>query len=295
MEDAYILQLTNSKFQDLYLCFCGVSECEPCHSFGPAIRPNYILHYILSGKGSYQVGEGKYMLQQGQGFLIEPDTLIFYQADAEEPWTYLWVGFAGMQAEMFLEDIGLGGSQHIFQSKYGEELRRIVSEMLKHHSGSQTNQYYLQSLLYEFFAVLTREVPMGAVMEENLESIYVKKAVNFIRSNYSRGIGVTEIAEHTGVSRSYLYKIFQENLKVSPKEFLTRLRIMRARELLELTQLTIECVAVSCGYQDVLVFSKAFKQVVGKPPSFYRKLYRRSQRDKLEEQQRDMMELLETF
>ena len=51
MEDAYILQLTNSKFQDLYLCFCGVSECEPSHSFGPAIRPNYILHYILSESG----------------------------------------------------------------------------------------------------------------------------------------------------------------------------------------------------------------------------------------------------
>lgn len=295
MEDAYILQLTNSKFQDLYLCFCGVSECEPSHSFGPAIRPNYILHYILSGKGSYQVGDRKYMLQQGQGFLIEPETLIFYQADEKEPWTYLWVGFAGMQAEIFLEDLGLNASQHIFQSKYGEELRRIVSEMLKHHSGSQTNQYYLQSLLYQFFAVLTREVPMSAVVEETQGSIYVKKAVNFIRNNYSQGIGVTEIAKHTGVSRSYLYKVFQENLKVSPKEFLTRLRIMRARELLELTQLTIECVAVSCGYQDVLVFSKAFKQFMGRSPSFYRKLYRRSQRDKLEQQHWEMMELLETF
>lgn len=295
MEDAYILQLTNSKFQDLYLCFCGVSECKPCHSFGPAIRPNYILHYILSGKGSYQVGERKYMLQQGQGFLIEPETLIFYQADEKEPWTYLWVGFAGMQAEMFLEDLGLNARHHIFQSRYGEELKRIVSEMLKSHNGSQTNQYYLQSLLYKFFAVLTREMPMDIVSQDNQESIYVKKAINFIRNNYSRGIGVEEIAEHTGVSRTYLYKVFQDNLKVSPKEFLTRLQIMRARELLELTQLTIECVAVSCGFQDALVFSKAFKQVMGKPPSSYRKFYRRSQLDKLEEQQRDMMEILETF
>lgn len=235
------------------------------------------------------------MLQQGQGFLIEPETLIFYQADEKEPWTYLWVGFAGMQAEIFLEDLGLNASQHIFQSKYSEELRRIVGQMLKNHNGSQTNQYYLQSLLYQFFAVLTREVPMSAVVEETQESIYVKKAVNFIRNNYSQGIGVTEIAKHTGVSRSYLYKVFQENLKVSPKEFLTRLRIMRARELLELTQLTIECVAVSCGYQDVLVFSKAFKQFMGRSPSFYRKLYRRSQRDKLEQQHWEMMELLETF
>ena len=87
MEDAHVLQLTGSKFRDLYLCFCGVSECEPCHSFGPAVRPSYILHYILSGKGMYKVGDRKYKLMEGQGFLIEPEAVTFYQADEKEPWT----------------------------------------------------------------------------------------------------------------------------------------------------------------------------------------------------------------
>ena len=99
MEDAHVLRLPNSKFQDLYLCFCGVSECEPCHSFGPAVRPSYILHYVLSGKGIYQVGGRKYKIRKGQGFLIEPEAVTFYQADEQDPWTYLWVGFAGTHAE----------------------------------------------------------------------------------------------------------------------------------------------------------------------------------------------------
>lgn len=295
MKDTYFLRPTNVQFQDLYLCFCGISECEPCHSFGPAICPNYILHYILSGKGNYQVGERKYTLQQGQGFLIEPETVIFYQADAKKPWTYLWVGFSGMQAEMFLEDLGLNASQHIFQSKYGEELRRIVNTMISNHSGSQTNQYYLQSLLYEFFAVLTKDAPISVIMENKRESIYVKKAINFIRNNYFREIGVAEIAAYIGVSESNLYELFQENLKVSPKEFLTRLRIMYARELLELTGLTIECIVISCGFQNVSIFSKEFEQVVGKEPNVYRKLYHRNHQDKIQKQQWEMMELLETF
>ena len=116
MEDAYVLQLTRAKFQELYLCFCGMSECEPNHSFGPAVRPNYIVHYILSGKGIYQVGEHRYELQQGQGFLIEPEMVTFYKADEEEPWSYLWVGFAGEQAKSHLEDLGLNTNQLIFQS-----------------------------------------------------------------------------------------------------------------------------------------------------------------------------------
>ena len=190
MEESNVLQLNSSKFQDLYLCFCGVSECEPCHSFGPAIRPSYILHYILSGTGVYQVGSRKYKIQKGQGFLIEPEAVTFYQADERQPWTYLWVGFAGTQAEMFLQDLGLNSSQHVFQSRHGDELKRIVTDMLKNNTFSQTHQYYLQSLLYEFFAVLSRDVQMEAVTEENRESVYVKKAVNYIQNNYVRGIGV---------------------------------------------------------------------------------------------------------
>ena len=57
MEDANVLQLKNRKFSDLYMCFCGYAKCSPLHNFGPAVRPNYIFHYILQGKGRFTVGE----------------------------------------------------------------------------------------------------------------------------------------------------------------------------------------------------------------------------------------------
>ena len=77
MEDSYVLQLLKPKFKDFHLCFCGFAECEPLHSYGPAARPNYILHYVMKGKGIYQVGETKYQLKEGQVFLIEPESLPF--------------------------------------------------------------------------------------------------------------------------------------------------------------------------------------------------------------------------
>ena len=57
MEDSYVLQLLEPKFKEFHLCFCGFAQCEPLHSYGPASRPNYIIHYIMDGKGIYQVGE----------------------------------------------------------------------------------------------------------------------------------------------------------------------------------------------------------------------------------------------
>ena len=95
----YVLQVSEPKFSDLSLSFCGYADCQPGYSFGPAVRPNYIIHYILNGKGTFQIGDSVYPLKKGEGFLIEPDVLTYYQADQNDPWTYLWVGFTGKNAE----------------------------------------------------------------------------------------------------------------------------------------------------------------------------------------------------
>lgn len=47
MEDSYVLQMLTPKFKDFHLCFCGYSQCEPMHSYEPAVRPNYIIHYAV--------------------------------------------------------------------------------------------------------------------------------------------------------------------------------------------------------------------------------------------------------
>jgi transcriptional regulator GlxA family with amidase domain len=68
-----------------------------------------------------------------------------------------------------------------------------------------------------------------------------------------------------------LYTLFQNALGISPQQYLARYRIAKAVELLQLTSLPIESVAISCGYSDPLVFSKAFKLEKGISPSTYRK------------------------
>ena len=69
MAGEYVLQVSEPKFSDLSLSFCGYSDCQPGYSFGPAVRPNYIIHYILSGKGTFQIGDSVYPLKKGDGFL----------------------------------------------------------------------------------------------------------------------------------------------------------------------------------------------------------------------------------
>lgn len=281
VENAYVLQLRKPKSQELFLCFCGVSECAPNHSFGPVVRPNHIIHYILHGKGFFEVAEKRYELGAGQGFLIEPEAVTYYQADSRDPWSYLWIGFAGDRAADYMRDLGLGDGQLSFSCKQGEKLQEIVAAMLEINKSSLAGSYRLQSLLYHFFAVLAEEIGQTPVPGKVQENLYVEQAVRFIRNNYTRNIRVKDIAAYVRVNRSYLYKLFEENLHASPQAFLTSFRIARSRELLELTELSIEGVALSCGYQDALVFSKAFKKQLGLPPSVYRRTKRQELKNRL--------------
>ena len=95
MEKAFKLDFINDKTGSLYVNCCGCSQTEALHSFGPASKPHYLIHYVLSGKGHFRFHDKEYRLEAGYGFLIQPNELAFYQADAKDPWSYLWVGFAG--------------------------------------------------------------------------------------------------------------------------------------------------------------------------------------------------------
>ena len=158
MLDVYYLENTNRNFNDMYLCYCGFEKCVPLHSFGPAIRPNYLLHYVLDGKGYYYVDDKKYTITKNQGFLINPNTVTFYQADKDDPWTYLWIGIDGLKVSHYLKAIGLDKENLIFNYNDPDILKDYLMDMLKNHKSSDSNVFKIEGLLFLFFSKLSENV-----------------------------------------------------------------------------------------------------------------------------------------
>lgn len=271
MEKAYKLEFAGAQTGSLYLNCCGLSRTESMHSFGPALKPHYMIHYILSGKGKFSIGGEVYLLEAGYGFLIMPDELVFYQADEKEPWTYVWVGFSGTQAGEYIENIGLSVRQPVFKSDASEELYRIVKDMMEHNTFGLSNDLRRNGQLGVFLSIIAEGSRIEKTNEADRANVYVRKAVSFIQSNYCNPIKVTDVAEYVCINRSYLYTLFQNSMGMSPQQFLTTFRITKATELLQLTSIPIESIALSCGYKDPLVFTKAFRQMKKMSPSNYRK------------------------
>lgn len=185
MLDIYFLENTNRNFNDLYLCYCGLEKCAPLYSFGPAVRPTYLIHYVLDGKGYYYVNDNKYTVEKNQGFLIEPNVVTFYQADKENPWTYLWIGIDGDKVKLYLNAAGLNENNLIFNYEKDDSLKEYVLEMLKHHTMSDSDAFKIEGLLYLFFSKLCedRKEVVSLSTEENTNN-YINKAIEFIQNNY---------------------------------------------------------------------------------------------------------------
>lgn len=271
MEKAYKLEFTGEKSGSLYVNCCGLSRTEPFHSFGPALKPHYLIHYILSGKGKLVLGGKEYPLEQGYGFLIPPEELAFYQADEKEPWTYVWVGFNGQLAPGIVKSMGLSLTNPVFKSEKDKELYEAVKDMLEHNTFGVSNELRRNGQLHLFLSFIAESAHIEEKGEADKAGVYVKRAVEFIVGNYCNPIKITDVADYVCINRSYLYTLFKNSMGMSPQQFLSTFRITKAAELLELTALPVESIALSCGYMDPLVFTKSFKQMKKMSPSAYRK------------------------
>lgn len=99
----------------------------------------------------------------------------------------------------------------------------------------------------------------------------IREIQRFVRDNYmSAGLTLGVIAEHSGLSRTYVSSLYKAATGQNVNEYLTALRIEKAKELLLDGHKKTHEVALSVGYRDANYFSALFKKRVGRSPSAYR-------------------------
>lgn len=252
---------------DLNLLFFGTEQCVARHAWGPGIRSSYILHYIHQGSGILRVNEVEYSLHAGQGFLIFPDTIMNYEADADDPWVYTWIGFRGMNAKSLMQRAQLTLDHPIYDSQGREWFQHFYQNLLANYNEPGEDMYaqgMLYQMVYELIACApTATVPLRVAPSRER---YLQQAIEYIENSYSQKISILDIAHAVGLDRTYLSGLFKAELGVSLQTFLVQYRMKRALELLHHSQLSISDISRSVGYTDPFLFSKMFKKTIGHSP-----------------------------
>ncbi|AYW50953.1 AraC family transcriptional regulator [Tetragenococcus halophilus] len=272
MENAMYLLKQPKNYEDLYFSFCGFSKTQPKHSFGPAIRDTYLIHIVLEGKGYYSIEKQNYYLKSGQGFVIPPGIPTFYQADNEEPWSYVWMGIGGNKIVYYLEKLGIDSRKLSFDIKNIEDFKSIVFQCLAYEKDNLINEITLQKQAYNFIELLSKSITSHKhfVSTRKMNS-YVSKSLEMISKYAQYNISVGSIAQKLSIDPSYLSRLFTADIGVPIKKYINEIRITTSNDLLTSTDYSISQISEMVGFSSTQAYSKAFKQFNGVSPSIYRK------------------------
>ncbi len=256
--------------QSLAIIQTGITICDPNHLTPPRVYPNYAIHFVLSGKGTYSANGKSYKMSAGQGFLIVPNVVGSYMADEKEPWKYLYIVLSGIDAEPLTLRAGLDEDEPVFDFEQSEE---FVDLLYSVHMGCKNQSAKGYESLGYFFLVMSKLIERRMPKKTTYSSIkhYIKKAKEYIEQHYSYNIGVQELADHIGLERSYLYRIFRQHYNMSPSEYINDFRLKKAVEMIDNRELTLPNIALSSGFYDYSYFSKQFIKKYKKTPGAYRR------------------------
>ena len=260
---------------DLYLSNCGMGKCCSGQKMGPEIKDEYVVFYIVSGKGIYKVRDKQYHLSENDYFLVCANEEVSCRADENDPWSIVWVGFKGEKVRSFIEYAGLNKTENLVgRCENKESILEYIKKILSVRGNSSVDEMKKIGYLYLIFAKLLEERELES--ENGIEYSYTSRkyiqyVIEYVEKNYRQQIRVNDIADSIGLNRSYMTTLFKKIMGESPKEYLVRFRMEKAEILLRKTNIRIQLVAEQVGYNEMISFSRAFKKKNNVSPSEYRK------------------------
>lgn len=249
----------------------GYEECEPGHSYGPAVRKSYMIHYVTQGKGIFKTKGRTYHLKKGDLFFIEPGEEIFYEADRLDPWGYCWIGMTGTHMESYLKRTSFF-DHPIAHYDQNFDLSLLFIEMQRaYNSPFAIRDLALNHVLYKLLAFLVVHFPNPDDPKKKSPKDYIETIMEYCLSRIDTYVSVHDIAAYTGLDRSYVSRLFRQETGISLKEYIWKTKEEEACRLLIDTSLPIHVVARSVGFEDPLHFTKTFKKKLGCSPKAFRR------------------------
>ncbi|MBQ7347665.1 MAG: helix-turn-helix domain-containing protein [Clostridia bacterium] len=233
-------------------------------------RKNYVIHYIISGKGKYQGNN----IEGPCAFLETPKNVHYYSVtdDPTYPqWEQYWIMFSGPNIEKWLQKAKLPLIPTVFPCPYIAEAAMVLKKLqTPSNYTNQSDSFYMLAGLIELFSLHRRSQNKRPPHKRSTE--HVRIVCSYIHDNYPEIKSVDELAQIIHVSARHLDKLFRSEMGISPISYLNTYRINQAKLFLTTTDYSITEISEMVGFSNGNYFCTAFqKHCNGLSPSAYRK------------------------
>jgi AraC family transcriptional regulator, melibiose operon regulatory protein len=240
--------------------------------------------YVINGDCLVETKEASFKMMKGEFMLLDANIEHRLQVEKDKPCRMLNVEFDFTEESTDLPSFG-----DIIQSN--ESLKQMIRFRLPYVVLKNSEEVYVtlkslimeldrndsteNTLVYLLFDQLLIKLSRLFCEENRRDSgpgiIYVKKAVLYMHQNYNKDIQIKDIAAAVNVHPGYLHRIFKNNKGCTIMDYLTRIRIEKAKSLLANTDIQITDLSDYIGISSRQYFSFVFKKHTGLSPSLYRK------------------------
>lgn len=162
------------------------------------------------------------------------------------------------------------------QNPYSSELIQAIRSFEQETQRPDCLNLMLDCLGMQIVALLLREFKTNlskypARLADH--DAYVAMAMEYMQVFYSANISIEDICKEINISPFHFIRLFKQKTGISPHQYLLKVRIEKAQQLLRKRQYSVTEAAMLSGFINLSHFSSKFKEITGHSPSSYKKLY----------------------
>lgn len=228
----------------------------------------------IKGKALYKLSDKPYFLEKGTVLHAGPSMALSKFVGLEEDWQYYLIHYdilGTKETKLYLENHDFAVT---INEGFHDQLSSLCRELLSYYQQSNpTDDIKVKLILYKIFDILIEAKRDNKMMTETQKINYIK---DYMKNHLNDTLSILDLAELVDMSLKRFTYLFTKVNGVSPKKYMSEIKVKKAEELLLNTDKGLLEIALDIGYHDVFYFSRFFKKHTGYAPSEFKKLLGKS-------------------
>lgn len=267
LEDSFLNFHSPSKFAQNALYYCpqyGHFFCDRNYYIKRNNLDLYLIFYIK--EGTLEVSNKQMTVTAPQGSVVLIDCHHPHEYYCKDYVEFYWIHFTGCSSQEYcnylLDRYGI-----LYSGSQVKDLEHSFANIVYSNFESVANEHTISSTIHHILASL-------AVPKNNIYSSEqpISPAIKYINQNFSDSITVELLAGLCHMSVYHFIRTFKRCLNSTPHEYLLSYRLKQAKHMLQNSSLSIEEIAIECGFNSASHFARAFKATNQITPTRFRRI-----------------------